>query len=418
MNVYMDYRPHLQGYPRGETADFFPTRPTPFTASLFREGWAQARRMLALALNGNLPSPWRWHEGQFHVVPEFWTAVVQRLEIPAFTVAHLLALPGFPREIQVRRRRGFWARLRKTRKSAINARRDEIEQLDHEVRRWYRHVRAMTWVQAEILQVMEEVAVYVGKVLYGYTWATLALLDTFAQASDPSEWLREIYSRAHGLPSMPPISPPTGEVSLRVLGEKMPWLGFQPFEVATPRWTEENGRLNILIKLTTRTNGEQMSLFCFWLNTREQMRMNLARVVTATRHWLHAAAGEALEDGRLREADEIFLLELEEVKQMMTGEWSDPGHVQRVVAGRQRAYEEQSALFPKNDDMYWLRHPTEMPDTREVAAPGWHPGWWGQAGKAERLGTMVASPLSYGHLLAAAMNRSIRVVNHPFEQGE
>ncbi len=415
MNVYVDYRTHLSGLPRGEAADFFPTYPTPFTGSLFREGWNQARRLLSMRLNADLPSPWAWDKGQFHVVPAFWSAAIQALDLPGHTVTHLLALPGFPREKSHRPRRGLLSLFARSRKRSTDAYQEDIERLDHEIGRWYRQVQRMSWVQAEILQVMEEVAVYVGKALYGYTLATLALLEAIAHTPDPSQWIQEVYTSAHALPSIQPILPQQEGKSLQTLAHEVPWLGFQPFETAVPRWAEDTSMLDKIPTLSPEqrsTTGVPSP----WLAARERMRVHLARVITATRRWIHAAAQEALEDGRIQKVDDIFLLELEEVKQMMTGEWSDPQHVHRIIGKRHRTYEGEKPI-PRHAKG-WLQDITAFPEDSTVAAPGWHPGWWVQAAQARQLGTAVTSPLSYGHLLAAALNKPIRVVNTALQEGE
>jgi len=48
----------------------------------------------------------------------------------------------------------------------------------------------------------------------------------------------------------------------------------------------------------------------------------LAYVWAGTRRWALAAAHEAMVDGRLRARDDVFYYELEEIKEMMTGEWN------------------------------------------------------------------------------------------------
>lgn len=48
----------------------------------------------------------------------------------------------------------------------------------------------------------------------------------------------------------------------------------------------------------------------------------LAYVWAGTRRWALAAAAEAMADQRLEQADDVFYFELEEIKQMMTGEWN------------------------------------------------------------------------------------------------
>lgn len=47
-----------------------------------------------------------------------------------------------------------------------------------------------------------------------------------------------------------------------------------------------------------------------------------AYILAGTRRWALAAAKEAMADGRLQQLDDLFFFELEEIKQMMTGEWN------------------------------------------------------------------------------------------------
>ncbi len=73
-------------------------------------------------------------------------------------------------------------------------------------------------------------------------------------------------------------------------------------------------------------------------------REALVTVMATARHWALGAAREAVHDGRLAAAEDVFLLELEELKQMMTGEWNSPEQVQPTVEQRraeQAAWAEQ-----------------------------------------------------------------------------
>lgn len=63
-------------------------------------------------------------------------------------------------------------------------------------------------------------------------------------------------------------------------------------------------------------------------------REALVTVVAAARHWALAAAQEAVGDGRLAAGEDVFLLELEELKQIMTGEWNSPEQVRPLVERR------------------------------------------------------------------------------------
>lgn len=58
-------------------------------------------------------------------------------------------------------------------------------------------------------------------------------------------------------------------------------------------------------------------------------------VVDTARTWALGAAQEVVADGRLAAVEDVFLLELEELKQIMTGEWSSPDQVRSLIAARQ-----------------------------------------------------------------------------------
>ena len=64
-----------------------------------------------------------------------------------------------------------------------------------------------------------------------------------------------------------------------------------------------------------------------------------AYLLAGTRTWALAAGAEAAADGRLLDPQDVFLFELEEIKQMMTGEWN----ITHTDAIRQRASERRSS---------------------------------------------------------------------------
>ncbi len=67
----------------------------------------------------------------------------------------------------------------------------------------------------------------------------------------------------------------------------------------------------------------------------------LAYIWAGTRRWALAAAAEAMADGRLTQPDDVFFFELEEIKQMMTGEWnlSSREEIQATAAERRAAHD-------------------------------------------------------------------------------
>ena len=74
----------------------------------------------------------------------------------------------------------------------------------------------------------------------------------------------------------------------------------------------------------------------------------MATLWSGTRIWVQAAAQEAMVDGRIQETDEVFFFQLEELKQMMTGEWnvSNLEEIRAMLAQRQAQFQEQQAQHP------------------------------------------------------------------------
>ncbi len=74
----------------------------------------------------------------------------------------------------------------------------------------------------------------------------------------------------------------------------------------------------------------------------------LAYVFAGTRLWALAAAKEAMVDGRLVDPDDVFFFEIEEMKEMMTGEWnvSDRAGIQATAAQRRTEYASWCKAWP------------------------------------------------------------------------
>jgi hypothetical protein len=68
--------------------------------------------------------------------------------------------------------------------------------------------------------------------------------------------------------------------------------------------------------------------------------------MAAARHWALGAAQEAVNDDRLTAQEDVFLLELEELKQLMTGEWNSPEQVLPVVERRRAEQAAWAGLEP------------------------------------------------------------------------
>ncbi len=415
-----DFRAALRGQPRGELADFFPVLPSPFTLSVIRAAWQAATRALCQRFGVTVPPAWEEHDGQVWAVPAFWQVVGRAASVPAPALQTVLGLDGLQFEIS-RPRRGVLGFLR--RRDGRNWDEDLREAVGVEgaVARWYRRVREMPWAQADILQVMEEIAPFAGRVLAAHAVVTLALADALSRHEDD-------VTPPASLPSHRPLqrllevtaaAGDEGALAEEVVGvaASFPWWGWQPFEPAVPRWHEDPTALvrharerRAAASVTPReASGPRKSAWLAALDARETLRVALAEVMAAARCWALAAAEEALEDGRILQREDVFFLELEELKQMVTGEWSDPAHVQGVVEERKRRWQaraqELSALARPSPEegAVVVGEEMERPPAAvaAVVAPGWHMGYAPVACGAKRLYTLVRARFSYGHLLGA-----------------
>jgi hypothetical protein len=75
-------------------------------------------------------------------------------------------------------------------------------------------------------------------------------------------------------------------------------------------------------------------------------REALVTVMAVARRWALGAAQEAVNDGRLTAVEDVFLLELEELKQLMTGEWHSREQVLPIVERRRAEQAAWAMLEP------------------------------------------------------------------------
>ncbi|MEA3336200.1 MAG: hypothetical protein U9R25_09850 [Chloroflexota bacterium] len=256
------------------------------------------------------------------------------------------------------------------------------------IHRWAQNVRSMAWQQATILQVMEEIEPRAQLALE--TWFRVSdklvivrdqsadmlgkwlpqeaqpLLAGFDQGLDSG--LGEMHYRyaLQQLQQAAAENALTDEMGARFLRSFGHWAPL-PLESASPRWRQFGDQLGSeVIKAAARDPGDLLDpsaarqtrasaaneakdrlgrlrrrqfepLFQALQVLVEQLsasREALVTVMDASRTWALAAAREGIADGRLLAEEEVFLLELEELKQMMTGEWSNPAQVHPLVQSR------------------------------------------------------------------------------------
>jgi hypothetical protein len=158
-------------------------------------------------------------------------------------------------------------------------------------------------------------------------------------------------------------------------------------EIARPRWSEDvslllavlpaqieaprtasptpQARENLQALLgalppSARKQGEQSIQKMGELHKLQSSALHgLTYIWAGTRTWALAAAREAMVDKRLQSQEEVFLFELEEIKQMMTGEWniSSLDEIHATTAKRQMehaAMQQESApdLLVGEDDAF------------------------------------------------------------------
>lgn len=223
------------------------------------------------------------------------------------------------------------------------------------VQRWYARVSATHWGQADLLQVMEEIEPHGIRALS--TWEQMRLAWQEG-SSEVIQAQKEAWPDASPADVADLTTPASGydlardrvargmdsrEAFISRYGHR----GANEAELSSPRWCEDPGKLNAQLAVTMLAPGpdpaarlaqaEQKLLGRLrflrrrsvetLLQTRRRFGELLDQAddarafwLAATRLWTLAAAQEALADQRLRDASDIFFLELEEVKQLMTGE--------------------------------------------------------------------------------------------------
>ncbi|NOZ27377.1 MAG: hypothetical protein GXP39_04895 [Chloroflexi bacterium] len=214
---------------------------------------------------------------------------------------------------------------------------------------WWEHVKAMDWMQATLLQVMEEVETRLARALRTLWMAEwgLAWLQSLGGApivpSSPTEdmkMLRLLHATA------------TGGQEMSLFLERYGHRAAEELELSHPRWREDDAPVRAIARAlatvptipeapqggeSPRNEIEEMAA-AFWA-LRLNARAALGYVADAIRVWTVAAAQEGLTDGRLRAPQDVFLLEIEELKQLLTGEWnvSRRSAIHDLLAHRKRA---------------------------------------------------------------------------------
>ncbi|MFN8441451.1 MAG: hypothetical protein U0175_11800 [Caldilineaceae bacterium] len=223
---------------------------------------------------------------------------------------------------------------------------------------WYERVREYRWTQADILLVMEEIEPLGSEPMMAYFAARHNLDLTLNRI------LRVINAKNNpNTPALIEAALGSTQHPLLLTSEKhrCPNEG----ELRNPRWDENPGTNPAVPTEHLGAGDEQALLNCIngsqrkaaqeWL---QQARKLLALqnkalaafsyILAGTRRWALAAERESMADKRVAAVGDIFFYELEEVKQMMTGEWniSDAKEIQATAQKRKAEYTRWQEIAP------------------------------------------------------------------------
>lgn len=342
-----------------------PATLTPFSRSVTLEGLKSAHRRHAQSLgcqpwNGEpMPAAVLWDRRPLAgLVAQAWDVSDQR-------IAHLAGLPvdgAFPSPD-----RGPHNGAKAAAELAA-----ELSTRQERLRRWAQRVFAMQWSQAQLLQVMEEIEPIAADAWFdeqraaasalgsyaslcemaaGWKFGPNVLLDIVAGLETPAgamvtdlcaglaseQWLARYGHRADD--ELELSTPRLAETGLAVLpADLVRSPAWQPETAQSARGQAESelsGQAGLLRRGAVR---KAISLAHDMLRAHAYTEDGLAWVLAAVRRWVLAAGREGVKDGRLDEIEDIFWLELEEIKQMMTGEWHSREHVQPLISERRQAW--------------------------------------------------------------------------------
>jgi pyruvate,water dikinase len=287
----------------------------------------------------------------------------------------------------------------------LNSLAQEMSAVTQRAQEWFQKVRDFRWTQAEILFVMEEIEPSGAESMmpffaarHNLDWHLNRILRlTQAKAPFPQSWrllqqalgtvetplekerdaqllaLAQAFSRndqvQRWLQETPPPSSGKGApdsgfgAALDSFVERYGHWGSNGAELRQARWGDDPASLlNGVAARGTKTplpvanpqpllaaisSGEQKPMqesleqVHKLLVLQSQALHALAYVLAGTRRWALAAGREALGDQRIAALDDIFFFELEEIKEMMTGEWnvSDASEIRATAEKRKAEYQ-------------------------------------------------------------------------------
>ncbi len=439
-------------------ADLFPGTALPFAWSILQDPLDRALRRALTGLGmTTLSSGALWQladDGRVYVSAAALAAADQALKGAAWFGRERPARAG-----GLMARLGAQGTIRRAQARVAEAQ-AHMEALHDRLRKWLHWVRERRWAQADLLQVMEELEPRAADALEAYFVLSAGLRAAAAQADDllteslpdaPPHIRLDLYAGLADLPSVAAVyalraaaaSPGNRSGRLEALS-RYGHRGPGEMRPDAQRWADTPALLDLLaghpVRHTAETANRRRAEAEGWVNSRLAggRRQKLLEAVTrarelcrgadlawdaltmvlaAAQRWLSAAAAEACNAGLLEVAEDALFLELEELKQVATGEWHR-GRGEEVRAlvverkhsalntGRAQTFPDRplpasagkahgpaalvNGFVPPQPAAIWLV---------ETADPGWGPFWLG----AEGILVAEDDPWSPGMIVARAL---------------
>ena len=255
---------------------------------------------------------------------------------------------------------GFAARLRppaviRRTEAEVQATLADVTALNARLFDWRHWVRGLRWTQADLLQVMEELEPNAQAALQSYFTLRAGLEAAHARTEDAGG----APGRLAGLTGLPSVEAVRALAVLPSFGASGPAYedylvryghrGARDVTPAAARWQDHPERLRLALEAgAVRDLPCRAELRCVdaMIEASSQMYRDLAKgadvawdgialVMAAAQAWIGAAAAEAAGAGLIKDRADVLLLELEELKQVATGEWH---------GGKREAVQEQIEL--------------------------------------------------------------------------
>lgn len=221
---------------------------------------------------------------------------------------------------------------------------------------WYDKVKEYRWTQAEILLVMEEIEPLGSEPMIAWFAARHQLDRLINRLLQASQNKTDVAATVRQIEAM------FGADSQSKQLADAPHRAHNEAELRNLRWEEAPDSPTHVGKNSSTTNDQplldlletgQRKAAQEWIQQARRMMLlqnraqhAFAYVLAATRRWALAAEREAMADKRIAESGDVFFFELEEVKQMMTGEWniSSTRAIQATAQKRKAEYERWHGL--------------------------------------------------------------------------